>query len=59
MISELEKLQVHKKKKEEQRISFIIAITIIQEYFVMLNKDVTNLDWCQSHNGDSSFTETE
>jgi hypothetical protein len=25
----------------------------------MLNKDVTNLDWCQSHNGDSSFTETE
>jgi hypothetical protein len=44
MISELEKLQVHKKKKEEQRISFIIAITIIQEYFVMLNKDVTNLD---------------
>jgi hypothetical protein len=43
MISELENLQVHE-KKEEQRISFIIAITIIQEYFVMLNKDVTNLD---------------
>jgi hypothetical protein len=53
MNSELENLleiythtqkEEEERKEREQKISFIIAIAKIQEYFVIFNTDITNLN---------------